>query len=411
MNPGGQPLEPGRGTPHPAHLSPGHVSAEDLFELALAAEAGRIAPESSAGEAGPAAPVKSSGEEAPLAQRWKEALACGECAPVLRRASLEVRALRSLALAIPEPDSSSVERTVRGALASTLGEDLSWRGDWRVVSRFLGERLRTSRVLRLVAASLLLHLLALPVIGFVLLRRAQENHGVSLWVETPSRELAPAAAPVAEPRRELERSPAPEAPGPLSYAIEIAPHPTRLAAARRELLGPGTPAPRGAAGGPRPEATGRATPQAGATSEPASQAARILEARARRLSLGGLDSTLRAPSAGAPLFLRALWAELLLDDWILSGQPDGRLRPALEALVSERTAQDSSAELALARLALDRASAAGALIPGVALPQDPTGPLSQEWFRTLESALGGITEQDPSGTLAAWMAWGRQRAR
>lgn len=51
-------------------------------------------------------------------------------------------------------------------LLSTTREDLSWRGDLRLVGGFLRQRLRASLLLRVVAASLLLHVVALPVLAY-----------------------------------------------------------------------------------------------------------------------------------------------------------------------------------------------------------------------------------------------------
>lgn len=51
-------------------------------------------------------------------------------------------------------------------LARTTREDVSWRGDWRLVRGFLGQRLGASIVLRVVAASLLVHIAALPVLAY-----------------------------------------------------------------------------------------------------------------------------------------------------------------------------------------------------------------------------------------------------
>jgi hypothetical protein len=51
-------------------------------------------------------------------------------------------------------------------LSQTTGEDLSWRGDLRLVGRYLGTGLGASPILRVAAASLLFHLVALPVLAY-----------------------------------------------------------------------------------------------------------------------------------------------------------------------------------------------------------------------------------------------------
>ena len=54
----------------------------------------------------------------------------------------------------------------RHILSQTTGEDLSWRGDLRLVGRYLRTGLRASPILRVAAASLLFHLVALPVLAY-----------------------------------------------------------------------------------------------------------------------------------------------------------------------------------------------------------------------------------------------------
>jgi hypothetical protein len=64
---------------------------------------------------------------------------------------------------------SNTELLVSRSLSISTREDLSWRGDVRDLTRFVGDRLRSSAALRLAAASLLLHLAALPVVAFYVL--------------------------------------------------------------------------------------------------------------------------------------------------------------------------------------------------------------------------------------------------
>ena len=65
-------------------------------------------------------------------------------------------------------------RLVERSLAASTREDLSWRGDMRDTARFLRDRLRSSAALRLAAASLLLHLAALPVVALYVLTEESE---------------------------------------------------------------------------------------------------------------------------------------------------------------------------------------------------------------------------------------------
>jgi hypothetical protein len=64
-----------------------------------------------------------------------------------------------------EAQQREAELTAR-LLARTTREDLSWRGDLTLVGGFLRDRLSRSVVLRVAAASLLLHMAALPVLAY-----------------------------------------------------------------------------------------------------------------------------------------------------------------------------------------------------------------------------------------------------
>lgn len=94
------------------------------------------------------------------------------------------------------------EALVESILASTTREDLSWRGDLRLVGGFLRQRLRSSRLLRVVAASLLLHIVALPAIAYYAIFVAPERTTVLRFDPGPG-EL-PYAPEELEPEREVE---------------------------------------------------------------------------------------------------------------------------------------------------------------------------------------------------------------
>lgn len=93
-------------------------------------------------------------------------------------------------------------------LATTTREDLSWSGDLRLVGGFLRDRLRSSRLLRFVAASLLLHLIALPVLAYYTLVVLPEKRGTILhgpggalelpWSEVEEEPDLPIEEPVIE---------------------------------------------------------------------------------------------------------------------------------------------------------------------------------------------------------------------
>jgi hypothetical protein len=140
-------------------------------------------------------------------------------------------------------------------------------------------------------------------------------------------------------------------------------------------------------------------------------------ARRRRLGLGAFDSTLSEPAANAPLLERALWGELLLDDWAISGRADPRLPLALGRLYDEatpsRTARGSAGpdpEANLAMHALERAASYGFELPGIAAAPEPKPALEPEWFEQLDRACSAIPDVESSGVVAVWLAWGRQHA-
>ena len=76
-------------------------------------------------------------------------------------------------------------RVIDAVLAQTIGEDLGWRGDLRLVGGFVSRRLRSSALLRVAAASLLVHLIALPVLAVYRVWKAEPAKH-ELWVEFES---------------------------------------------------------------------------------------------------------------------------------------------------------------------------------------------------------------------------------
>ena len=71
--------------------------------------------------------------------------------------------LRAYPRAYPRADPEELAQEV---LARTTREDLTWRGDLRLLGGYLRGRLRASAWLRVAAASLLVHLVALPVLAY-----------------------------------------------------------------------------------------------------------------------------------------------------------------------------------------------------------------------------------------------------
>ena len=94
-----------------------------------------------------------------------------------------------------------------GALAEsilnrTTREDLSWRGDLHLITGFVRRRLTSGSVwTKLVAASLIVHLTALPILGFMLLTETPERH-FNLFLEKPVD--PPFEENLPEPTREVD---------------------------------------------------------------------------------------------------------------------------------------------------------------------------------------------------------------
>ena len=119
--------------------------------------------------------------------RPAELLACPRCVASLAELELFLGHCRSAAESVDAaPDSSgSSGRLAERILARTTREDLGWRGDWRLLRGFVGQRLRSSGVLRFAAASLLVHLLALPVLAWLAFRDAPREFDRSDRIVAP----------------------------------------------------------------------------------------------------------------------------------------------------------------------------------------------------------------------------------
>ncbi len=105
-------------------------------------------------------------------------------------------------------EDASAEATQSGGLeerilARTTREDISWRGDWRLMRGFLGQRLGASVVLRVVAASLLVHIAALPVLAYYTYLAPERETIIQFdlpigEVELPFRDAEPEPQPVVD---------------------------------------------------------------------------------------------------------------------------------------------------------------------------------------------------------------------
>jgi len=141
---------------------------------------------------------------------------CPVCGPELARMQRDVAHVRAtLAAAAPRVSAGLSDRI----LARTSREDLGLRGDARLVFAFVRARLRASPALRVAAASLLLHLLALPVLAWFVWRAEQPRYPFQVTTEEPPE-------PVFEPAREPEPElivPEPETPPPSAVVPGAAP--------------------------------------------------------------------------------------------------------------------------------------------------------------------------------------------
>jgi hypothetical protein len=98
-------------------------------------------------------------------------LACAQCAARLGELRAGLARLRELADVEPDRRGAAlVQRVLARTVGEGFAEPLSWRGDLRLVLSFARERLRASIWLRVAAALLAIHVGALPVLAWIVLR-------------------------------------------------------------------------------------------------------------------------------------------------------------------------------------------------------------------------------------------------
>lgn len=261
---------------------------------------------------------------------------------------------------------------VRAALERTTRDDPSLLGDLRLVRRFVGGRLATSPLLRFVAASLVLHLVALPVVAWYVLERADE--------------VVPQFSIEHEP--ELEYPPAEPEDVQLDFVVDdVQAEADRLEGRTRETFA-GRWSVDNALALDRfllvDERSAGAPGSPGSSDEPALA---LLAARAR---VGGGPVVGPASGDGGPLE-RALWAELELDRFALGRPVASELRSVLDALAADAGAA-SDAVAGLIRHVRERARAYGLL------PIEP-GHYGRAWTlaarsgRGLGAGLGALVER------------------
>jgi len=150
-----------------------HLGEEELFELALDASGARAN--------------------------------CAACDARIDELRASLATLRSAALGEQARERALIQRV----LSATVGADLSWRGDVRLIVRFARERLRASVWVRAAAALLVLHLGALPVLAWIVLRADRAPSAFQSQLEPLPRESLFADEPET-PREQLTETSAGE---------------------------------------------------------------------------------------------------------------------------------------------------------------------------------------------------------
>jgi len=297
-----------------------------------------------------------------------EASECARLAGELARAGA---VLRARAFRRPRDEA----RFVASVLGRTTREDLSWRGDLRLALDFLRARLRASPALRVVAASLALHLVAAPALAWWMLREPRAERAFTLHIELPS-EL-----PLAEEPTDLE-APADE---------------LRAAAHAREARENERARVRHALGAAALQEPWLAEPTEAsvAVTRFARHLAALRERRAPEVSV---------PAEGEGLFARALALELALDRrWLLGVEDDGSRRLAW-ALAQDLAQSPDARAAGFVASTLRRAWSEGVLEDE---PAPAAWPFSSEW----RAALARAAEAEPGAAREALLRWCDERAK
>lgn len=227
-------------------------------------------------------------------------------------------------------------------LARTTRRDLGWSGDLRLAGRFVRERLRASLALRVAAASLVLHLFALPVVAWMVWVRPEPSEP-RIGVEPP-----PPPAPF-DASTGRDQAP-PEVVSPvLGTDAELAALDRHavdrvlfvensLRLARWSLV-------------EGPSLRAEDLPVRGPVAD-------LLRLRLEALA-GEEVPAARAPAPGADPLSRALLLELVLDRWLLAGELPGGFEELCAAVAADADLERPGGLLAAA--ALGRAASYGVL--------------------------------------------------
>lgn len=274
-----------------------------------------------------------------------------------------------------DQESSFVQRV----LAQTTREDLGWRGDLHLLRDYVGARLKSSRALRVLAASLVVHLLVGPAVALWVYRTETKPEGIQVSLlpsfddrfDGESEEIVPE-----EPALDLG--------DPLDTELDAGEVENVL---RRDRFLVGS---RGS----------RELSQQARTSRLEDLLA--LRASALRRSGGAVDFDLADPAEFSPLE-RVVLIETMLDQVALKDVRPSGLSDLL-SLTSRRAtrgAADGDALIELERRAVDRARAyrAWPAPPGFE-PLSSAPPLDEQWFELLGAAAPELAR--PDGLLERW---------
>ncbi len=313
------------------------------------------------------------------AARGKRAAARGE-----RAAARGERAAARVEFSGARGAGAEEDSLVASILARTTREDLGWRGDVGLLRTFVDARWRSSAALRLAAASMLLHLLALPVLAFLVLREEPRPSSFRTGIEVPREGLPLPPAPADEPVRELEYPGGVRTDG---WLLGQGVDPLARENARRlaRLSLESEPGP------------GVSYPDA---EVPADRVEALLEARARLLA--GRDVVLPPASAetdDADALERALRLEVELDLWLTNRGP----APALSAPDADLPQGPGGRLLAAAR---ERARTCGLAPAGEAQDASDAARDPAAWAADLRDALRGREGR----AARRWFQWASERA-
>jgi len=333
--------------------------------------------------------------------RGAEVRACATCARRARELEAFVGRCRDAFATEPAALARESAALAQRVLARTTREDLGVGGDLALLRGFLRERWRASRALRIAAASLLVHLAALPLLAYYGYFARREPY--VLRFEMPARPAPFEGEPEPTLPVELPDSGALQGLEPELITVDETQNALRWA---RFHLG-----------------TGGAPPER----EPATRAGELLAARSRLLA-GRSVEPLEAPGPSAGRLERALFCEWMLDRHVLGLGDAGELDAALRQLLGDAGAEDDATELAWIA-ALGRAAGYGlfgerelALLAERVerLAGTPRGdlaralgfdrlrrgaPLDAAWLAALRAALEGGFDGDAA--VEAWRNWGQ----